>query len=210
MIKKWKVDILTMQETKMQQIDHKMERDLWGRRPFKYIHKQAEGRSGGILVAWNTNSVEMIDSRIGEFSVGVLFRDKAENREVTFAGVYGPSDPVGSERLWGELSGIMAIWNVLWCIGGDFSVVCFSSERIGASRITSQMSSFNGFIDDHGLVYLSLKGVEFTWINNHIRRAYSHLDRFLVSHELVSLISIISQEVLPNSASNHILILLRA
>lgn len=44
------MDVLTLQETKIQNIDRKMSIDLWGWRPFKFIHKPTEGRSGGILV----------------------------------------------------------------------------------------------------------------------------------------------------------------
>lgn len=46
-----------------------MKVDLWGRHLFKFIHKPAAGKSGGILVAWNSSIVELSNFRIGDFSV---------------------------------------------------------------------------------------------------------------------------------------------
>lgn len=46
--------------------------DLWGQRPFKFSHKPVEGRSGGILVAWNSNVIHVMDVRIGDYSVSIV------------------------------------------------------------------------------------------------------------------------------------------
>lgn len=83
----------------------------------------------------------------------------------------------------GELGSMMVKWRVSWCVGGDFNAIRFPVERLGALRMISQMRNFNGFIDDHELVDLPLKGVVFTWTNNLDRRVCSRLDRFLLSHE---------------------------
>lgn len=64
MLKRWRVDLLTLQETRAQSIDKRMTTYLWGRRPFKFLHKPAKGRLGGILIAWNTKVVEVFDFRI--------------------------------------------------------------------------------------------------------------------------------------------------
>lgn len=100
MVKNWNVDILILQETKMFQLDRKMEKDLWGRRPFKSIHESAEGRYGGIVVAWNTRTMEMRQYEVREFSVSVLLYHKAKNKILVFVGVYGPCEVFAAERLW--------------------------------------------------------------------------------------------------------------
>lgn len=70
-------------------------------------------------------------------------------------------------------------WQIPWCIGGDFNVVRFLMERLGANRMTQQMWQFNNFIEDHDLVDLPLRVTSFSWTNNQDRRVCSLLDGFL-------------------------------
>lgn len=98
-------------------------RDLWGRHPIRFIHKPVEGRAVGILVIWNSKSIEVTNSRIGEFFISVLCRNKEDGSRWAFSGVYGPCAQEASLRLWEELSNILNYWKVPWCLGGDFNVV---------------------------------------------------------------------------------------
>ena len=36
-----------------------------------------------------------------------------------------------------ELSGLCSWWDVPWCVGGDFNVVRFPSERFGSANFTT-------------------------------------------------------------------------
>lgn len=67
MIKRYKVDLFTIQETKTNSLERRWNVDVWGRRPFHFIHKPSVGAVGGILVAWNSAVVEVIDQKIGDF-----------------------------------------------------------------------------------------------------------------------------------------------
>jgi hypothetical protein len=42
---------------------------------------------------------------------------------VGVCGVYGPNDDVERRGLWEELAGLMSMWELPWCMGGDFNVV---------------------------------------------------------------------------------------
>ena len=44
--------------------------------------------------------------------------------------------------LWEELCGLNSWWSVPWCVGGDFNVVRFPSERLGSNSFTAAMRSF--------------------------------------------------------------------
>lgn len=50
-------------------------------------------------------------------------------------------------------------------MGGDFNDVRYSGERLGASKFTRHMRSFNDFIEELGLVDLPLRSASFTWTN---------------------------------------------
>jgi endonuclease/exonuclease/phosphatase family metal-dependent hydrolase len=67
-----------------------------------------------------------------------------------------------------------------WCIGGDFNVTLFHSERLGGARMRRAMTAFVEFTANQGLMDLPLSGGMSTWSNN---LSWSRLDRFLVSPE---------------------------
>ena len=48
-----------------------------------------------------------------------------------------------------------------WCVGGDFNVVRFPSERFGSANFTTAMHWFSAFISEQSLVDLPLVGGEF-------------------------------------------------
>lgn len=74
-----KVGLLTLQETKVHDIDRKMKLDLWGQKKFDCIHKPTISQVGGIMVAWDTNVLDVIESKIGDYSVSVLCRNKEDD-----------------------------------------------------------------------------------------------------------------------------------
>jgi hypothetical protein len=99
----------------------------------------AFGTSGGILLMWDKRAVECIDEAIGTFSLSCKFKSVLDQFVWAFSGVYGPND--NSERilLWEELSGISHLWDIPWCIGGDFNVARYMYERAGVPRSTTAM-----------------------------------------------------------------------
>jgi hypothetical protein len=52
-----------------------------------------------------------------------------------------------------------------WCIGGDFNVVRFPSERSSGAGSFAAMEEFSDFIFMHNLVDLPLEDGHFTWSN---------------------------------------------
>lgn len=44
-----------------------------------------------------------------------------------------------------ELREVMDDWKTPWCSSGDFNVVRFPSDRLGASKFSLQMRLFNAF-----------------------------------------------------------------
>lgn len=88
--KRWKVDVITLQETKLQQVGKKIVIDLWGCRPFKFLHKEADGKLGGPLVAWNSKSIEVLEHMFGDFSVSIICQNRLDSFKWVFSAVYGP------------------------------------------------------------------------------------------------------------------------
>ncbi len=125
-----------------------------------------------------------------------------------FSGVYGPVVDRDRRLMWDELAGICSWWDVPWCLGGDFNVVRFPSEKRGSVNFTAAMYDFSDFISGHGLVDLPLLGGIFTWSNNREVSSMSRLDRFLFSADWNEGITNISQKRMVRLNSDHFPVLL--
>jgi hypothetical protein len=44
-------------------------------------------------------------------------------------GIYGPNVDNDRKMLWDALVGLISWWDLPWCIGGDFNIICHRSER---------------------------------------------------------------------------------
>ena len=95
----------------------------------------SRGASGGILIMWDRRAVSKIDSCMGRFVVTCLFRNVEDGLTWAFAGVYGPNRDQYRWRLWEELMGLISLWEVPWCIGGDFNVTLHLDEKLGGLPI---------------------------------------------------------------------------
>ena len=68
-------------------------------------------------------------------------------------------------------------------MGGDFNVIRRSSEKLGGSRLTSNMRDFDSFIRECELLDPPLRNASFTWSNLQDSPVCKRLDHFLYSNE---------------------------
>ena len=95
---------------------------------------------------WDRRVVEKIDEAVGLFSVSCKFRSIGDQHEWAFSRVYGPHSDGERRVMWDELAGIASWWGIPWCVGGDFNVIRFPTERLGADQFTLAMNDFSEFI----------------------------------------------------------------
>ena len=130
---------LCLQETKMASISTGVVQSIWGS-PFVGWEFQAfEGASGGMLLLWDKRVVEQLDVAKGEFTLSCKFKCVEDGLEWMYSGVYSPNRDLNRRLLWEELAGIGSWWSLPWCIGGDFNVVRFPSERRAGGGISLAM-----------------------------------------------------------------------
>ena len=207
-LKIWNGEIICFQETKMEQIGRAVIRSLWANRFADWAYQESEGASGGILIMWDRRVVEVLNCVKGQYSISCRFKNTQDQAEWAFSGVYGPNIDADRGLLWEELAGVNSWWGVPWCIGGDFNVIKFPSEKLGVGRHTGAMQNFSEFIFELGLVDLPLLEGQFTWSNNQDPQAKSRIDRFLVSNDWEEKFSHLSQRALPRFVSDHCPIIL--
>ncbi|XP_050281855.1 uncharacterized protein LOC126722746 [Quercus robur] len=110
--------------------------------------------------------------------------------------------------LWEELCGLDSWWSVSWCVGGDFNVVRFPSERLGSNSFTTAMPELSNFILEQGLNDLPLQGGTFTWSNDREVALKARLDRFLFSADWEDKFPTVSQRRISRLCSDHFPIVL--
>jgi hypothetical protein len=177
LLSQWKVDIVCLQETKLEMITNDLVQSLWSCPYVEWSYVASIGALGGILLMWDRRVVSKVEVCQGNFMAACSFRNVDDGMEWAFAGVYGPNRDAHRRQLWEELAGLMCIWELPWCIGGDFNVTLFHNERSGGVRRRA-VAAFADFIVEMGLMDLPLAGGVSTWANN---VSWSRLDRFLVS-----------------------------
>jgi hypothetical protein len=207
LLQDWKVDIVCFQETKLFSMSRRLVRSLWRCNYVDWVCIDSCGASGGILILWDKRVVEKIEDCFGVYSLAVKFRFIEDNTLWAFAGVYGPNHARDRRILWDELAGLMSWWIMPWCIGGDFNVTRFSSERSGvACRMA--MSDFSVFLHEQGLLDLPLAGGLFTWSLAQVPPKWSRIDRFLISPDWEARFPGVVQKRLPRICSDHFPLLL--
>lgn len=80
-----------------------------------------------------------------------------------------------------KLVGIMCWWEKPWCIGGNFNVIRYLSERLGDTCLSPAMRKFSYFIFELGLMDILLVDSKFAWSNNRDDWCWLRIDRLLLS-----------------------------
>jgi len=125
------------------------------------------------------------------------------------AGVYGPNDDRARGAPFEELGTFISSWDIPWCLGGDFNVVRFPSQRSNEGRLTFAMTDFLNFIDSYNLIDLPLEGGCFTWTSHEEMPVLSRIDRFLFTCDWEDHFQGMHQVLLPKITSDHFLIMLQ-
>ena len=207
-IRNQKVDLLCIQETKIQPTSEGVVRSLGSGRFLDWRALDADGATGGLLICWDKRSLEVVDWKEGQYSLSCRFKNVEDGVVWVFTGVYGPFTKEERECLWEEIGAVRGIWDKPWCLGGNFNSTLFQRERSRQGRITPTMRRFAYIIDDLGLVDLPLQGRVFTWSGGLNNQSWARLGRFLVSPSWLDQFNGVIQRRLPCPVSDHFPLLL--
>ncbi|GAU32086.1 hypothetical protein TSUD_53540 [Trifolium subterraneum] len=148
--------VVCIQETKLGACDDFLCASLWGSSVLGYSFRPSVGASGGILVMWDTEEVE-VWSTISQPHL----------------------------ELWDRLTGrLLQLGRQKVCICGDFNAVRSEAERrlVSPGLRSHDQASFNQFIEDNDLIDLPLCGCSFTWYRGD-GLSMSRIDSFLLSED---------------------------
>lgn len=102
-----------------------------------------------------------------------------------FSRVYCRGNTSNRNLLCAELLHCQDQWGMNDVVGGDFNMVLKHNEKSGNQFSISCAQNFQENIDNLGLEDLPLNGGRWTWSNHRDTPAFSCIDRFLVSMNLL-------------------------
>ena len=99
-VSKQKVDLLCIQETKIQLMTEGVVKSLGVGRLLDWRALEVVGSAGGVLICWDKRSLEILEWEEGQFSISCKFRNVENGVVWVFTGVYGPFTKEDKECLW--------------------------------------------------------------------------------------------------------------
>ncbi|GJX55522.1 RNA-directed DNA polymerase, eukaryota [Tanacetum coccineum] len=162
---KHRVNLVAIQETKMDKMDLFSIKALWGNFSFDYAFSPSIGNSDG---TWTPSSSKLL-----------------------IISIYAPQELIERRMLWDYLRHLIDTWDGECVLLSDFNEVRCEKERHGTLFNIQDANAFNNFINMAGLVDLPLEGYSFTWSHKSTSKK-SKLDRFLISEGLLAIFPSIS------------------
>jgi exonuclease III len=180
-IREEKIDFVGLQETKKDHFNDSLLSSLAGSKLFAWFSSPPNGRSGGLLVGFNSEVFDAREFEPGEFLTRSLVLHREKNFIWNFVNVYGAAQKEHKSRFLSELSAVCSRSQVPMLIGGDFNILRKAEEKNKPGALSKWSFMFNSIIDHHGLVEFELKNRLYMWSNNRSDPTFEKLDRFLAS-----------------------------
>ncbi|MCH81287.1 hypothetical protein A2U01_0002072, partial [Trifolium medium] len=119
-----KVEVMAVQETKLEVVDHKFCARLWGGDLVGWRCAPAIGRSGGILTLWDSTKGSCVSSFHGQGYLGVCLEWGLKKTMCLIVNVYAPCNSLSKKALWVDiLVALRAYPADFYCILGDFNSI---------------------------------------------------------------------------------------
>ncbi|KAL8511091.1 hypothetical protein ACS0TY_017786 [Phlomoides rotata] len=171
------------EETKMEEVNKRACKSIWGNSSFDWAWHGATGNLGGILTIWNSEVFQKTSDWSREGMLVVNGRWVEDRTEYMIVNIYGPNSGAQRKELWETLqalvwqNGLEAIYII-----GDFNTTREESDRVGRANSwdRNKKDKFNNFIEGCDLTEIQLVGRRYTWYRPD-GTCESKLDRMLVN-----------------------------
>nr|GFB63429.1 RNA-directed DNA polymerase, eukaryota [Tanacetum cinerariifolium] len=128
---KYKVNFLTLQETKMDNIFAMDVKLLWGNYNFDHVFSEDVGNLGGILCTWDSNVFHKEQHIISDNFVALYGTWNPNKATLLMISIYAPQSATGKCSLWSYITSLITRWNGDCMVMGDFNEVKCLEDRMG-------------------------------------------------------------------------------
>lgn len=176
--RKFRPDIIMLQETKKSQKLIGNVSLFWGNRNMKWISAQQMDWLDAWLSGWISWDVRSAGNRIWYLLPFGEIKNRKKGKKWWLSCIYDPSAHSGNQIELNELGNL--IWQTMVC--GWWFKILFSTYQKGSSRTNSQ-SKISTMALWFSLSDLSLLKISHTWSNYRVTSSFSKIDRFFLSME---------------------------
>lgn len=205
-----KPDIVCMQETKLEHIDDRIQKEICGRCLNGYITRPANGTIGGMLIAWRESRFQQDSSITGQYCLTVQLYDRMLDQKIKCTMVYGPTNAASRGDFFQELTNMKPTDNTPWIINGDFNITLEQADKNQSTQDWRWPLAFSDLISNLELQNIRMEGRKFTWSNYRDNPTMAKLDRFFLSNDWSQKFPNTRQKTLPNTSSDHCPIMIEA
>ena len=166
------------------------------------------GRSGGILVGINSDSLEVIKVSNGDYCVRLHLKCKRDGFEWILVPVYGAAQDSHKGDFLAELVRTCEHEPLPMLVGGDFNIIQKREEKNNDNFKAHWPFVFNAIIEHLNLREIALSGRQFTWSNRRETPTFEKLDRVLASTTWEQKFPLVTVRALSRTGSDHTPILI--
>ena len=167
----------------------------------------AQGASGGLAVLWDARTIQLKNIHANKNFIQAIFHIIGTNIHGHMTNVYFPQETQHKLEILDNITQLnTARAHPLWISGGDYNMIANMEEKKGGRcRINRDGSILKDFIQNNWLIDLPSNNGVYTWNNKRAdpMQIASHLDRFLISDNVVHLGGEFIASILPYSGSDH-------
>jgi exonuclease III len=159
LVRDTKATIVTLQETKLAEIDREVVSQTLGDRFIaNFVYLPATDTKGGILTAVDENYFKILQMDRGIHSVTAKISTVAGTIEWFLTAVYGPQGDLDKLHFLGELRWMQHLVSDKWLLIGDFNMILQASDKSNDNLNRRLMGEFRDVVQDLNLKELNLRG----------------------------------------------------
>ena len=202
-IRDHRLDFIALLETGRSNFTVPFLRDLSCGKDFNWFCLPPHGRSGGILVGINVNTLKVNKVENGDFCVKLSLKSKCDGFEWVLVPVYGAAQDSLKHEFLSELVRLCEVETLPMLLAGDFNILRKPEEKSNDNYNPRWPFIFNAIIENLNLREIALSGRQFTWASRRETPTFEKLDRALVSIEWEQKFPLVSVRALSRSGSDH-------
>jgi exonuclease III len=207
-VREQNLDFVALLETGKKDFSQSALNNFCAGRNFLWHWTEPHGRSGGILLGVNLDTLDVGSIDDGDFFVKFKLRSRKEDFKWILVAVYGAAQPEFKEAFLSELVRTCSKEDLPILLGGDFNIIRNPSEKNNDRYNDKWPFLFNAIIDGLNLREIEMLGRKFTWANSRAQPTYERLDRVLASTEWEQQYPLATVVALSREISDHTPLLL--
>jgi len=126
--------------------------------------------AGGIAVLWNSGNIHVLVLSKSSRIIHLLVHDTGTSLSSIISGIYAPTQQREKDSFWNMLNASLEIFDLPWCIIGDFNELANPSEKRGGIIYPStKFQRLNNFLHRNSAISVPINGLDLHGKNEFIR-----------------------------------------